>query len=123
MLKSDIVKTLRKYAFLFLFLSIVIGTGWSAVGGEGSDCKNSKLVDAKGDRYIVATHVEEGLILDGWLDDSAWQGIHFQGCFVQREPIEGDPATERTEVGICPPNLPKISVLKSRRMSFFSFFY
>jgi len=39
-------------------------------------------------------------IIDGHLNDAVWQRIEFSGGFLQREPNEGEPATEKTEVGI-----------------------
>ena len=38
--------------------------------------------------------------IDGVLDDSAWQGAVFISDFFQKEPNEGDPATQRTEVAV-----------------------
>ena len=37
--------------------------------------------------------------IDGLLNDPAWQAAQFQGQFTQREPEEGAPASEKTEVG------------------------
>jgi hypothetical protein len=37
--------------------------------------------------------------LDGRLDDAVWQQASFLSEFTQREPREGEPATQRTEVG------------------------
>ncbi len=64
------------------------------------DCKKRILMDANCKRYITATCVEEKIHVDGWLDDEAWHDVLFQGNFTQREPKEGEPATEKTEVGI-----------------------
>ena len=47
---------------------------------------------------VPAVRVEEGPTLDGVLDDAVWQQASVIDEFVQQEPQEGAPATERTEV-------------------------
>src|SRR6188472_2310472 len=48
----------------------------------------------------TAIHVDTAPVLDGSLDDAAWQGAQALGGFTQSEPIEGQPASETTEVRI-----------------------
>ncbi|MCZ6633348.1 MAG: DUF5916 domain-containing protein [bacterium] len=58
--------------------------------------------------FIAPLHAREGVIqasptltppkIDGRLDDPVWQKADAQSAFFQREPIEGKPATEKTEV-------------------------
>ena len=76
------------------------GNGWSGTSRGESDSKRLKLVDANGKRFIAVVYAEEKINVDGRLDDAAWQGVPFQGDFLQREPNEGEPATERTEIGV-----------------------
>jgi len=47
---------------------------------------------------IDAVEVREGIRLDGVLDDEVWQRARAVTDFVQAEPLEGQPTTERTEV-------------------------
>ena len=49
---------------------------------------------------IGAVRVERGPVIDGVLDDPVWQGAALIDEFVQQEPDEGAPATERTEVRV-----------------------
>src|SRR5437660_1596955 len=49
-------------------------------------------------RVAVTTRTAEAPTLDGNLDDRAWQLATPMGDFVQAEPLEGMPATEKTEV-------------------------
>ena len=49
---------------------------------------------------VPAVRVDEGPVLDGVLDDAVWQRASVIDEFVQQEPEEGAPATERTEVRI-----------------------
>jgi hypothetical protein len=47
-----------------------------------------------------ATRVEEAPTIDGVLDDNAWAGATLLDGFLQRDPLEGQPVSERTEVRI-----------------------
>src|SRR3954468_7748487 len=38
--------------------------------------------------------------IDGTVDDAGWQGVEPYTNFIQTDPIEGDPASERTEVRV-----------------------
>src|SRR5829696_449692 len=49
---------------------------------------------------VAATRVSRAPIIDGRLDDEAWQGIEAASTFTQQDPDEGQPATERTELRI-----------------------
>ena len=55
--------------------------------------------DVDGKRSIIAVRTETPLKVDGLLNDPAWQNALFQGQFTQREPEEGAPASEKTEIG------------------------
>lgn len=52
------------------------------------------------DQWAQATSVEHPPKLDGTLDDPVWQAAFPITDFHQREPYEGQPATEKTEVRI-----------------------
>lgn len=47
-----------------------------------------------------AREVSAPIVLDGRLDDAAWLGAQMLSGLVQREPLEGTPVSERTEVRI-----------------------
>lgn len=47
-----------------------------------------------------ATRVEQSPKLDGSLDEAAWRGAAVVSQFIQRDPREGEPASEKTEVRI-----------------------
>src|SRR5215813_5456540 len=51
-------------------------------------------------RAAQATRLEEAPKLDGTLDDHVWQTATAISNFLQREPFEGQAATERTEVRV-----------------------
>ena len=56
--------------------------------------------DDQGHVTIRAIRLTERLVLDGRLDDRLYSESAPFGDFVQQEPIEGDPATEKTEVWV-----------------------
>lgn len=51
-------------------------------------------------RLAQAQRVAEAPSIDGMLDDRAWQDAVPMGEFIQAEPTQGEPATERTEVKV-----------------------
>src|SRR5690349_12753062 len=48
----------------------------------------------------VATRTSQAPTIDGRLDDAAWTAGEPISGFVQREPFEGQPVSERTEVRV-----------------------
>ena len=53
------------------------------------------------ERFIIeAMRVEKGPSMDGTLDDEVWRLAPMVEQFVQQDPAEGEPATERTEVRV-----------------------
>lgn len=48
---------------------------------------------------VHALHISEPIGLDGMLSEPAWQGPGFSD-FKQRDPNQGEPPTERTEVWV-----------------------
>jgi len=77
-----------------------IANSWALNSNKISDVKNRILIDQNGKRIIHAVHLTDELKIDGRLDESAWKALTFQGDFRQREPNEGAPASEKTEIGI-----------------------
>jgi hypothetical protein len=49
---------------------------------------------------ITARRAERSPKVDGKLDDAVWQNAQWTADFIQREPQEGQPATEKTEVAV-----------------------
>jgi len=77
--------------FLISFLVGVAGTGAAAA-----------QLDPNGRRTMTAIALESGerIELDGILDEEIWKRAEPATDFIQQEPINGRPATERTEVRI-----------------------
>ena len=53
-----------------------------------------------GSLRLVAGNLVEGLSETNWRDPSVWGGAQVATDFIQSEPIEGNPASERTEVRV-----------------------
>jgi len=53
---------------------------------------------ANDDRVIRARYIEAPIVIDGILDELAWALVEPATDFVQTNPVQGEPATERTEV-------------------------
>ena len=51
-----------------------------------------------GSKSVTISHIQEAPVLDGLLNEQAWQDAAVAGEFVQRDPDEGMPVSERTEV-------------------------
>jgi hypothetical protein len=57
--------------------------------------------EARGERRVLqAVPLQGTIVLDGSLDEPAWQAAALGADFVQQRPQPGDPATERTEVRV-----------------------
>ncbi len=52
-------------------------------------------------KSLEALRVPAGeIIIDGHLDEARWTSVIYKSDFVQRDPIDGDPATEKTEFAV-----------------------
>ncbi|MBN2414601.1 carbohydrate binding family 9 domain-containing protein [bacterium] len=83
-------------------LQVPVGTSF-AVPGKHDLRLNGRgvLTDNDDKRVIIPLQTTQRVNIDGRLDDDVWKSVQFQSAFLQREPVEGAPATEKTEVGIC----------------------
>ena len=83
-----------------LFFTLVfIGFGL-AHSSQGYDEFSGIEFDVNGFRYMNAQQVRSPIRIDGQLDEAEWQNASFQGHFIQREPIFGEHATEKTRVAV-----------------------
>ena len=65
-----------------------------------SEFQDFELVDKDGTRIIKAINTEDKISVDGKFKEKCWKNAVFQGHFIQREPVEGEPATEETQVAV-----------------------
>lgn len=87
----------------FVILSVLVGAAIQSVRVQAQQTSTyaSRPADAIGAaRIATAVRTTEVPTLDGVLDDRAWQQAPPITGFVQSEPAEGQPASEKTEVRI-----------------------
>jgi len=72
--------------------------GMSLYTWNGGDSEAAQASD--GLRVARAAAVEQAPVVDGRVDESIWQRAEVLSDFIQSEPVEGEPASERTEVRI-----------------------
>ncbi len=78
----------RKFALLLMSTGILLGA-------------RLDRVDLERPRSVKALRIPAGQIhIDGHIDDEAWKDATFKSDFVQRDPLEGQAATELTEFAI-----------------------
>ncbi|UCF04056.1 MAG: carbohydrate binding family 9 domain-containing protein [bacterium] len=92
-------KNIYRMCLTAIFLMLITNV-WGSDSGIGADEKKHMLLGHDGKRTILAVRLHGKVKIDGRLDDPAWNAVEFQGDFTQREPDEGEPSTERTEIGI-----------------------
>ena len=63
-------------------------------------CLSLLYAQQPGEREIRAVRTDEPVRVDGKLDDQAWQKAEMINDLVQREPQEGEPGSEATEIRI-----------------------
>ncbi|MCJ7682618.1 MAG: carbohydrate binding family 9 domain-containing protein, partial [Candidatus Aminicenantes bacterium] len=93
--------------FLFLFFVVFFHFLFSHAGlasnqpSEHTRSEHSHSEDGSSSRTgsVRAVFLQAPVVIDGILDEEAWQNPGYTG-FRQSDPIDGDPATEKTEVWI-----------------------
>jgi hypothetical protein len=89
------MRNLRIFAVAVCFCTALVPARAAAQAhqhGAGEDAR---------ERYVIpAMRVDQAPRIDGVLDDAMWSGAPVVNEFVQQEPREGTPASERTEVRV-----------------------
>jgi hypothetical protein len=68
--------------------------------GAMSSLPSWAVAQAGGPREVHAVRFVTPPVVDGRLDEAAWQGIAPASGFLQRDPVQGEPASEDTEVRV-----------------------
>lgn len=89
--KSDITSFLPTFLLVIIFLT-------HPVTGQKASRQADFALKAK--REVVAVYTDIPITLDGVLDEPAWQRPEPAADFIQMEPDQGEPTTERTEVRV-----------------------
>jgi hypothetical protein len=81
--------------------SALVCAAWLTAASAGAQTHVHQGGDSSRERYrLPAVRVSQTPRLDGLLDEAVWQQAAVIEDFVQQEPREGAPATERTEVRV-----------------------
>ena len=95
---------MTRFQSLLLYRSwILVALGAARLLADGFQpiqIQDRPLFDASNKRVLQAIQASQAPRIDGRLDDPLWQGAAFQSGFLQREPLEGEPATEKTAVAL-----------------------
>ena len=91
-----------------LLLAVTALPAWAQVTPEEASSRGAleepaaaSATETNRERYqFPAVRVEQGPVIDGVLDDQVWAQAALIDEFVQQEPLEGAPATARTEVRV-----------------------
>ncbi len=71
---------------------------WGMFGLIVVCCWGQDILAAEDDRRVTAVSIEGQIVVDGNLDEPAWELAQPATDFIQQEPQMGEPSTERTEV-------------------------
>ena len=63
-----------------------------------ASCWTQSIVGAPEEKTLTAVYTQSPIVIDGILDEGEWELAPIAGNFIQKEPREGQPATEPTEV-------------------------
>jgi hypothetical protein len=83
--------------FLIFLLPAFLGLGSSIVAAQTMPLASGSR-DADGNTVVRATRVHEPIVVDGRLTEQSYSSTAPIDGFVQQEPAEGQPVTEKTEV-------------------------
>ncbi len=77
-----------------------VATIWIVTAGLPMRAQTSAPGGRKSDVTIIATRIEKAIAVDGRLDDEVYGRVAPSSGFLQQEPREGAPTTERTDVWV-----------------------
>ena len=103
---SGIGRRLRAIPLILWLAGVATGSPAFAQNGSPVDGPPAPVApevvsrDAQGRVTVRAVRLTEPLVIDGLLRDPIYSQVPAIGDFVQQEPHEGEPATERTELWI-----------------------
>ncbi|MGD2069736.1 MAG: sugar-binding protein, partial [Gemmatimonadota bacterium] len=80
--------------------TLVVGATFSPLGARRGAAQSPPARADSGRPRVVAAEATEALRLDGVLDEAVWTRAEAVDGFVQAEPWEGRPASEKTEVRV-----------------------
>jgi len=98
-MEKNPMRLFRSRLFTAIVTVFLISVCRSAQSQDNAAAHNAKL-ESPYHRTMEAFNISGAPKIDGRLDDPVWQTVTFQTGFFQREPVEGAPGTEDTEVAV-----------------------
>ena len=68
--------------------------------GAMSSLPSASVAQSFDPRHLHAVRVEDAPVIDGRLDEAIWAAAEPIGGFLQRDPVEGEPASEDTIIRV-----------------------
>ncbi|NQY68106.1 MAG: carbohydrate binding family 9 domain-containing protein, partial [Flavobacteriales bacterium] len=99
MIKSSpyFISKIKSILYRAVLLASILGTSALTYSAEKDSIK---IIPASSFKTLMAKRIETPIIIDGKLDDEAWNGIEIATSFTQRKPKPGKKSTQKTEVKI-----------------------
>lgn len=83
-----------------VFLAACFAGATELAAQAGTPTRGGATPGNTGAPAVIATRASGPVSIDGRLDEQAWRSASVLDGFVQAEPVEGNPASERTEVRV-----------------------
>ena len=99
------MKSVRRFGVVWLLLFMVVAAQAQSVvplspGGAAAATPGPLSRQPSGAITIRATRIRQPIRIDGRLDDAAYRDIEPMTSFIQQEPHNGEPGSERTEAWV-----------------------
>jgi hypothetical protein len=99
LLRDAVARRARRGRFRIAMAVALCIWAWLATGAGLAASQQPSRVESS-PRFAVVTAVTTGIVVDGSLDEPAWESAPKIGDLIQRQPQPGEPPTERTEVAL-----------------------
>ena len=88
------------FRYFLSIVSLVSVVSFVVVPGQAQAQRPAGRADTAARPSLTAVRAAQPPVIDGRLDDAVWRTAALIDTFVQEEPVEGAPATEKTEVRV-----------------------
>ena len=99
LLRDAVARRARRGRFRIAMAVALCIWAWLGTGAGLAASQQLSRVESS-PRFAVVTAVTTGIVVDGSLDEPAWESAPKIGDLIQRQPQPGEPPTERTEVAL-----------------------
>jgi hypothetical protein len=89
---------MKHFMRLAVIPAVLFGASVVSAAAQPSEAQLSAVPVDTSNSSVRATRIAEAVVLDGRLSEPLYASVTPIGRFLQQEPVEGDPASEKTEV-------------------------